>query len=181
MADNSKYMPIDHIEKLLDETFSGLWSVRNFKIQVIVNEIVGILDLEVFHPTAHVWLFRTGTAAKMIQQKSGSAIDDINAKYKNALEKDVPALKAECIKNAAKGLGVSFGRNLNRGSDGNDYHSLSDKVTPQTEVQNQAIGLLNDSNLNDKAKAVINKKILSFSDEAITNEIIPYIIKNSTL
>lgn len=113
-ANNSKFLPIQKVEAKLNYYFRGLWETVNFKYQVVVNEIVGDLELRVFHPEAHMWLTRSGCGAVMIQQRQDSEITDISAKIKNTLTKDIGHLKAECIKNAAKSLGVSFGSNLNR-------------------------------------------------------------------
>lgn len=179
-ANNSKYVPINYIERKLDEMFAGLWSVENFTFQVVVNEIIGQIELKVFHPIAQVWLTRTGVAAVIIQQKSGSSIDDVTTKIKNTLVKDAPHLKSECIKNAAKSLGVVFGRNLNRGQE-DKYETLTEQLTNLTAVQQQAINLLPQSNLNETERKSIERKIRTFTDAAISDIIIPYIIKNSTL
>lgn len=113
-AGNSNYLPISHIEMQLDELFQGLWQMRSFTYSVVANEIVGSLELGVFHPVLQDWIWRTGAAAVMIQQRKGSDITDISAKHKNTLVKDFPHLKAECMKNAARSLGRIFGRDLNR-------------------------------------------------------------------
>lgn len=113
-AGNSNYLPISHIEMQLDELFQGLWQMRSFTYSVVANEIVGSLELGVFHPVLQDWIWRTGAAAVMIQQRKGSEITDISAKHKNTLVKDFPHLKAECMKNAARSLGRIFGRDLNR-------------------------------------------------------------------
>ena len=113
-ANNSKYLPISFVQMKLDEMFFGLWETVNFQHQVIANEIVARVELRVFHPTAKMWITRTGVASVLIQQKKGSAITDIGAKHKNTLVKDFPHLEAECLKNAAKKLGKAFGRDLNR-------------------------------------------------------------------
>src|SRR5690606_28308558 len=107
------YLPIEKVEEKLNYYFNGLWETRNFKYQVVVNEIVGDIELRVFHPVAGIWLTRSGAGAVMIQQTKGSNITDIGSKIKNTLVKDMGHLKAECIKNAAKSLGVAFGSNLN--------------------------------------------------------------------
>lgn len=114
LANNSKYLPISFVQMKLDEMFFGLWETVNFEYQVVANEIVGRLELRVFHPVAKIWITRTGAAATMIQQQKGAAITDIGAKHKNTLVKDFPHLEAECLKNAAKKLGKMFGRDLNR-------------------------------------------------------------------
>lgn len=118
-ANNSAYLPISFIQNKLDEHFAGLWQTKNFKTQVIANEITGSIDLEVFHPVAKTWITRTGVGAVMIQMRSkkngGSGdITNIRDKYSNTLVKDYPHLYAECVKSAAKTLGLSFGRDLNR-------------------------------------------------------------------
>jgi hypothetical protein len=107
-------VPIDTVETELDEDFAGLWQTENFRWQVVANEIVGTIDLLVFHPVAKTWIRKTGSASVMIQQEKGAAIDDISKKYKNTLVKDFPKLEVMCIKSAAKKLGEKYGRSLNR-------------------------------------------------------------------
>lgn len=114
-ANGTRYIPISHVEMLLDEYYFGLWETVDFTHSVVVNEIVGQLTLRVFHPIGKVWISRIGTASTQIRQEKGASISDVNAKIKNALEMDMPHLKSDCLKNAAKSLGPRFGRDLNRG------------------------------------------------------------------
>lgn len=135
MAGNSDYIPISFVETKLDEAFFGLWETSNFQTKVVANEIVGSIELRVFHPVAKVWLTRTGAGSVTIQQNTwqvdeyGNYIldekknkikapkpkpSDVDAKILNTLVRDYPHLKAECIKNAAKSFGKWFGRDLNR-------------------------------------------------------------------
>lgn len=107
-------LPISAVETQLDEDFAGLWQTENFRWQVVANEIVGSIDLLVFHPIAHVWLKRSGSASVMIMQNKGADVGDISAKIKNTLVKDFPKLEIMCIKSAAKKLGEKYGRSLNR-------------------------------------------------------------------
>lgn len=113
-AGNTLYLPISYTEMALDEMFFGLWETKDFKWQVIGNEIIGSITLRVFHPIANQWIERTGASATMIRMKSGSSVMDAQNKIHNALEMDFPHLKADCIVNAAKSLGKVFGRDLNR-------------------------------------------------------------------
>jgi hypothetical protein len=119
-------LPISYVEMTLDELYYGLWAVRNFKANLIANEVVGELELEVFHPVTQTWITRTGAACIQImvdavpdsikdnrQQKNQWALNPDNKKS-NALDMAYPKLKTECIKNAAKTLGKIFGRDLNR-------------------------------------------------------------------
>jgi len=113
-AKNAKYIPISHIEMKLDEYFFGMWQTVNFRTQVIVNEIVGSIDLQVKHPVTGEWLTRTGAGAVPIQMSSGSGVLSVEQKIHNTLVKDYPHLKAMCLLNASKSLGKLFGRDLNR-------------------------------------------------------------------
>lgn len=132
-AGNSSYLPISFVENKLDEIFSGLWQTKNFHWQVIANEIVGNIELGVYHPVIGQWLWREGAAGTMIQQKQGSDITDISAKHKNTLVKDFPHLKAECLKNAAKSLGKAFGRDLNREFE-DSYTPIHDTAEAQNHM-----------------------------------------------
>ena len=113
-AKNSKYIPISFIEMKLDKMFFGMWQTVNFRHSVIVNEIIGDIDLMYKHPTTGEWLTRTGSAAVPIQMESGSKSFEVERKIHNTLVKDYPHLKAMCVLNAAKSLGKLFGRDLNR-------------------------------------------------------------------
>ena len=152
MANNSKYLPIAEVERTLDEVYSGLWSTVNFRWEVVANEIVGSIDLKVINPANGFELVRTGCASVMIQIERGKEVNVIN-KIKNTLVKDFPHLKAECIKNAAKSLGVAFGRNLNR--DSSDYQPLSEQIGNLEE----ATMLLTTARLADGERAVIERRI----------------------
>lgn len=121
-------LPISFIEMTLDELFLGLWKTENFTTKAIVNEVIGEIQLSVFHPIAQTWITRTGAASVVITvdaldevtKKSMSKRDanlhatDVGNKKPNALDLRYPALKAECIKNAAQSLGKIFGRDINR-------------------------------------------------------------------
>ena len=115
---------ISHIEMTLDELFFGLWETDNFRWAQIGNEVVGAIDLKVFHPVVNGWLKRQGAASIVImvdkapdsltqQEKNQWALNQANKKS-NALDMAFPKLKAECLKNAAQSLGKLFGRDLNR-------------------------------------------------------------------
>ncbi len=115
-ANNALYLPISYIEMQLDELYFGLWQTKNFRWEIVVNEVIGSIELDVFHPVKNIWITRTGSAATPIQMKKGSDLGPNMSQYKihNTLVKDFPHLKAEALKNAAKSLGKWFGRDLNR-------------------------------------------------------------------
>lgn len=109
-----KYVPISVIENKLDTLFFGLWQDKNFRWEVVANEVVGTIDLYYFHPVINQWMQRTGAGAVQIRFTADANLTDISKKIKTALQMDFPHLKAECIKNAALSIGESFGRNLRR-------------------------------------------------------------------
>jgi hypothetical protein len=136
--DGRQYVPIEIVERKLNQFFNGLWETYEFKYQVIVNELVGSLILSVYHPDAGVWLRRSGTGAVLIQQKAVYEPDgkggqtkkktdvlDVSLKIANTLEKDMGHLKADCIKNAAKSWGRSFGSALLRNVEDGDVLFIS--------------------------------------------------------
>lgn len=145
LADNSAYLEIAYYEQQLDYIYNGLWSVKNWTHEIVLNEVVGSLELWVFHSEAKGWIVRTGVAAWPImvdaltkdqrekmtkQQRNEYALNPSNKKP-NALVTGYPRLKAECIKNAAKSLGQIFGRNLNR----NHEDELEGLQTQQETMQ----------------------------------------------
>lgn len=113
-ANNTKYLPISFLEMKLDELFYGLWETRNFTTKVVANEIVGEIELRIFHPDFKIWLSRIGAGAVQVQFSKGTSFMDMANKIQNTLTKDYPHLKAECIRNACLSLGKAFGRDLNR-------------------------------------------------------------------
>ncbi len=108
-------IPIGLVENTLDEVYLGLWKTHSPTYQVVCNEIIGTIILEVFDPSAKIWISRIGGAAVTIRQKKDSQITDISSKIKTALQMDFPKLMySMCLKSAAKSLGKKFGRDLNR-------------------------------------------------------------------
>jgi hypothetical protein len=157
MANNSQYLSIATVERLLDENYAGIWNTKNFRWQVVANEIIGSIDLEVFQPAAKMWITRTGAASAMIQTRKGEPIT-VESKHINTLVKDFPHLKAECLKNAAKSLGVRFGRNLNRGQE-EEFSYLSENMQSLSENGVRAAELLPTAKITESRRAEIEKKI----------------------
>lgn len=156
-AKNSLYISIATIERKLDELFNGLWQTTNFRWQVVANEVIGSIDLQVYHPSANVWITRTGAASAMILTQSGKPVT-VENKYPNTLVKDFPHMKAECLKNAAKSLGVVFGRSLNRGAE-DEYQYLSDTATATVEGIEQAQALMQTAVLTETERQKLDVRI----------------------
>jgi hypothetical protein len=166
LANNSKYVPIDEIERQLDTLFLGLWQTENFKYQVVANEIIGNITLKVFHPFAKTWISREGAGSVMIMVgKDQKAV--IENKIKNTLVSGFPKLKTECIKNAAKSLGTIFGRNLNRKETSNPV-KFSEKLEqinlhPEHKLWNAVVNKI-------KAGATDIQKVKQFYNISNENE-----------
>lgn len=161
-------LPISYVEMTLDELFFGQWSVKNFTTKLIANEVVGELELEVFHPITQVWIIRTGSAAIQImvdkapqnltgQDRNNWALNPQNKKP-NALDMAYPKLKAECIKNAAKSLGKIFGRDLNRRDRVDTYRPI---VTGSEKSKLATITRAIDAGDHEGAKALMRAMTLS--------------------
>lgn len=127
--DKSKYLPISFVQMTLDEMYFGLWETVGYEEKIIVNELVGKVELRVFHPVIKQWITKTGVAANPIRLKSGSAVTDVESKIYNALSQDAPHLLSDCIKNAAKQLGKRFGRDLNRKFEDNYNAAVTQATT----------------------------------------------------
>lgn len=133
MANNSAYLPISHIENLLDKYFFGLWSTDDFTWQNIANELVGSITLRVKHPLTGEVITRTGVGSVQIRVNK-----DTGKKVTNALVADIPHLKAECIKNAAKSIGKVFGRDLSRkNEDVDEFETLLEKKEQTKKQDNE--------------------------------------------
>jgi len=174
LANNAEYISVSTIERRLDEIYSGLWQTENFRWEVVANEIVGSIDLRVYHPKAG-WMARTGAAATMILTASGQPAT-VEHKIKNTLMKDFPHLKSECMKNAAKSLGVIFGRNLNRGKD-DEFTYLSESLPELGGLQLAAFELLETSTLTPDFREKFSKKINRATNETL-KDIITFLKKN---
>lgn len=131
----SDEMPISYIEALLDEIYMRQWGTESISFSVVGNEICCDLILWVIDPQTKLRITRGGTAALPIMMDAvpdrlkfiaGDPEPEEKTKERNmwaldmqnkkpmALKLQRPAVKQIAIKNAAKSLGISFGRNLNR-------------------------------------------------------------------
>lgn len=145
----ARTLVISYVETALDEMFLGQWSTKNFQWRVVQNELAGSIELEVVHPISGYVRTLIGAAATPImvdaapqgldaKAKNQWANDPSNKKSK-ALHMDLPRLKAECLKNAALGLGRAFGRDLNRKEDERDEFKAAKAVTNSPKLWKQRI------------------------------------------
>lgn len=120
----ARTMVISHVENALDMFFLGQWSTNDFTFKVVGNELAGQLVLAVTHPITGTVRTLVGVAAQAIMmdkapdnlngQDKNRWSQDISNKKSKALKMNLPALKSECLKNAAGQLGRAFGKDLNR-------------------------------------------------------------------
>lgn len=123
------YLPISYMEAMLDTVFFGLWKTTNFHTQLISNELIGSIELHIFHPYLKEWITRTGAGALQImvdsipdkqkkemtpQQRNSWALNPENKKPGALSNGGFAHLKADCFKNACLSIGTLFGRDVNR-------------------------------------------------------------------
>jgi len=149
---NVKYLPISYMEMALDIVYFGLWETTNFQYQVIANELVGSIELRVFHPIKQIWITRTGAGAAQImvdaipeEEKKNMKRRDINAWALDLNNKKPAALdmggfaafKATCFKNACLSLGKKFGRDVNRKHEDSFRELIADAEEKIIKLRNE--------------------------------------------
>lgn len=97
-----RFIPISIVEGKMDEIYGGDWSFTMDRELFGKGFATGVGTLSYVHPVSGNIVGKTGTAAVALTK-------DINM--------DFPRLESACILNAAKKIGVTFGRNLNRDKD----------------------------------------------------------------
>lgn len=112
-ANNSKYLPIDKTEFLLDMIFQE-WKVEIISTTLIVNSLVTIVRVHYLDPVTGEWKFHDGIGAKDLQMNKGAVPTDITQMKPNAVMMAAPMSKSYAIKDATHHLGRLFGRDLNR-------------------------------------------------------------------
>lgn len=140
-------MPISFVEAKLDEVYLRQWGTEDIHIQQLGNEVMIWLTLWVIDPQTKQRITRAGFSAIQItvdKVPDGVSGADRNAwalnmqnKKPNALYLAFPKGKELAIKNAAKSLGIIFGRNLNRKHDdepGDFYQNIADDLSIMTDA-----------------------------------------------
>lgn len=127
------YIPIGAVEDMLDTTFGLDWSTQDFKWTIKDNKVIGSIVLMVV--SCGICISRQGAAARNIVPET---YDTADGAITLDIETVLPALKSECIKNAAKSLGTRFGRDLNRSTDDVETFAAV-KMPTVNDVYEQAI------------------------------------------
>jgi len=128
---------ISSVENTLREMYNGLVQYKNFEYTQILNEIIGTIEVVVFHPIIGQWLTYSGTASIEVMMNAKSDFTNFKNKKRNALKLGIPKLKSLCITNASQLIGNILGANLNRKLIDNDYNAdiyQDDKDVLVTEI-----------------------------------------------
>lgn len=112
-ANNSKDIPIDKVEMLLDTIFQR-WKVSVLNTGTMFNAVYVHIRLEYVDPVTGEWMHHDGVGAKEVQVDSGSKASDMSSIKASAVTMALPIAKSLAIKDAADHLGKIFGRDLNR-------------------------------------------------------------------
>ena len=114
-ANNSRYLPIDKVEYMLDVIFQE-WKVEVLKTSSLFNAVETTIRLHYKNPVTGEWAFHDGVGAKELQTQAGTGTlkQDFSNINKSAVEIALPIAKTNAIKDAADHLGRIFGRDLNR-------------------------------------------------------------------
>lgn len=153
-----KYIPINVIEKSLDECFGHNWSTNNLQYQMMLNSVVCSLDLAVILPSGVV-IHRAGIGAVPIQLKKDQKEITPFTIHTFALQKNLPSAKSFALSNAAQSLGEYFGRNLNRKEQDMDYTPMAEILTDYDPTQQECFDLLETSNIPQQEREKYRKQI----------------------
>lgn len=112
MANNSRYLPIDKTEFLLDKIFQ-MWKVEVLREGTMFNSVYVTVRVHYLHPIDQQWYYHDGVGAKDLQKDSGTTLSMETIKGA-AVQMALPTAKSLAIKDACDHLGKLFGRDLNR-------------------------------------------------------------------
>lgn len=114
-AKDSKYLPIDKVEMMLDRIFQ-FWKVEILKTGQLFNGIEVTVRLHYRSPMDREWYYVDGVGAKELQTKKDTGVlkPDFSNVNPGAVEIALPIAKTQAIKDACHHLGKLFGRDLNR-------------------------------------------------------------------
>lgn len=114
-ANNSRYLPIDKIEYLLDKIFQE-WKIEILECKEMFNSIVTTVRVHYKNPLNGEWSYHDGVGGSELQTKkeSGVLLPDFSNINSGAVELAAPLSKAMAIKDACDHIGRLFGRDLNR-------------------------------------------------------------------
>jgi hypothetical protein len=113
IAKGVKYIPIDHIETMMDKIFK-IWNVEILREGQLLNSVYVTVRVNYKHPITGEWQHQDGVGAVAIQVDQGKDASDLKAIKSNAIMLGLPSAKSFAIKDAVEHIGKSFGRDINR-------------------------------------------------------------------
>lgn len=145
-ANNTKYLPIDKVEMLMDSIFQD-WKVEVLKTAQLFNAIEVTVRVHYVNPLNGNWYFHDGVGAKELQTKkdSGHLKVDFSNINKSAVEMALPIAKSTAIKDACDHLGKIFGRDLGR-KDTINHISKYDEVVKEIPMDTLMKGARDENN-----------------------------------
>lgn len=112
-AGNSKYLPIEKCELLLDTIYQE-WKVEILKSEHVLNSFIVTVRLHYLHPVTNQWMFHDGIGADDFQLNSGVTKFSLDEMKSGAIKMSAPKAKSAAISDASHHLGRLFGKDLNR-------------------------------------------------------------------
>lgn len=171
LANDSEYLPIGYVEKELDATYNGLWSVKVNSADIKLNSVVVLLDLTVMLSNG-IAITRSGIGSVPVQLKKGEVEINPSTINQMALQKNFPSAKAIALKNAAQSLGNRFGRSLNRAdADNYDIVLVDDQISDNSLLKSDALSLLATSKYDEAMKASVTRTIERANNEKLKETI----------
>lgn len=110
---NSKYLPIDKVEFLLDRIFQE-WRIEVVREGVMFQSVYVTVRVHYKNPVTGDWSSHDGVGAKAVQLDSGSIPSDLTKIKPEAVQMALPMAKSYAIKDACDHIGKLFGRDANR-------------------------------------------------------------------
>jgi hypothetical protein len=141
-----KYLPISVVQTMLDKIFECNWSF-DMDREIFGKGAVSAKGVLTVNWRNEVIITRAGTAA---------------LKYGDELKLDYPHVAARVLMNAAKSLGVCFGRDLNRDQEDILEPENEEKIDEEYEMIKR---VLHECVIYDTASEILNKSAYKFVPE----------------
>ncbi len=139
LANNSKYLPIDKTEFLLDKIFQE-WKVEVKEVGTMFNSVFCVVRVHYKNPVTLEWSYHDGVGAKDMQKDANTTLSMETIKSA-AVQMALPTAKSLAIKDACDHLGKLFGRDLNR-KDTLEFSGAYSKDAPKDKSEERLAKLI---------------------------------------
>lgn len=120
-ANNSKYLPIDKIELMLDTVFTD-WQIEIKSVTQLAQSICAIVRVHYKDPVSQEWRYHDGVGGQELKTDKGFSAASLDHIKTDAVRAGAPAAVSRAIRDACEHIGKLFGRDLNR-QDAATFHS----------------------------------------------------------